>query len=271
MKNLAIILTAYNRKKQTLASLDAVYQQNDGDFPVNCHVYLTDDGSTDGTAEAIGEQFPQVRLLPGTGELYWNGGMRLAFGEAIKRNYDFYLWLNDDTMLFSDSVQRLLVTSTQFDDKAIIVGSIQDPDTGEWTYGGFVRQHLRRPLRFTPVLPEEIPLPIETMNGNCVLIPAGVGKAVGNLDPAFTHAIGDFDYGLRAKKLGYSVILAPGYYGVCKRNPVNDGNLSLIQRIKRMLSIKGLPPVDWAIFARRYAGPLWPIFWLSPYFHSLFK
>ena len=43
------------------------------------------------------ERHPDVRLLRGNGQLYWNGGMRRAFGEAMAADYDYYLWMNDDT------------------------------------------------------------------------------------------------------------------------------------------------------------------------------
>lgn len=40
------------------------------------------------------------------------------------------------------------------------------------------------------------------MNGNCVFIPSEIVNAIGNLDPIFSHAMGDIDYGLRAQKKG---------------------------------------------------------------------
>lgn len=40
----------------------------------------------------------------------------------------------------------------------------------------------------------------EYFNGNIVLIPQAVYSVVGMNNPSYSHSIGDFDYGLRAKK-----------------------------------------------------------------------
>jgi GT2 family glycosyltransferase len=59
----------------------------------------------------------------------------------------------------------------------------------------------------------------DTMHGKCVLIPRSVVQIVGNLDPAFVHYIGDWDYGLRTRQEGCTVWIAPGYLGTCSLNP----------------------------------------------------
>ena len=107
------------------------------------------------------------------------------------------------------------------------------------------------------------------MHGNCVLIPAGVARKVGNLDDGFSHAIGDIDYALRAVALDVGVWIAPGYAGTCSTNPVEgswlDTRLSLRERWKQVTGPKGLPPREWMYFARKYAGWLWPVYGALPY------
>ena len=58
---------------------------------VTLKVFLVDDGSTDGTSQAIKEKFPQVNII--NGNLYWSRGMHIAWEKAIidDLNYDFYL------------------------------------------------------------------------------------------------------------------------------------------------------------------------------------
>ena len=98
--SIAAILTCHNRKKKTLTCLADLMNQ-DEISKVDLHVYLVDDGSTDGTSDAVKQKFPQVNILQGDGTLYWNGGMRFAFSIAKKSDYDYYLWL-----LFIRSAQR---------------------------------------------------------------------------------------------------------------------------------------------------------------------
>jgi GT2 family glycosyltransferase len=265
MNRLAALLTVHNRREKTLAALERLFMQEKLPAGLELNVYLVDDASSDGTPQAIAKHFPQVRLIRGTGDLFWCGGMRLAFCEAMQQGFNHYLWLNDDTALFPDALSNLLDASVRLGRENIVVGSTHDPETHQLTYGGVTRLHRSRRLHFTPITPGEIPLPVETMNGNCVLIPQAVVQKVGNLDPAFTHGMGDFDYGLRARKLGIGIYIAPGYYGDCLRNPPVERNLPFVSRWRKLLSPHGLPPREWAVFARRYAGRFWFVFWMSPY------
>ncbi|RYE16254.1 MAG: glycosyltransferase, partial [Sphingobacteriaceae bacterium] len=83
---IAVLLTTYNRKQKTVTCLEHVFNQQ---LPVGVEisVYQTDDASSDGTAEAVRQQFPQVILLNGTGQLFWAGGMRYTWSEALKKDY----------------------------------------------------------------------------------------------------------------------------------------------------------------------------------------
>jgi glycosyltransferase involved in cell wall biosynthesis len=186
MTRVAAVMAAYNRRELTLACLRSLEaQQVPG---VELDVFVLDDASSDGTSQAIAEQFPQVNVLRGDGHLYWNGGMRRAFGAAIERDYDHYLWMNDDASLDAGAVALLLDGERQLRDRgeeaAIVARSTRHPATGELTSGGVVH-----PFRWRPFLEE----------------------------------------------------------------------------LRELWSIKTLSPRPWAVYARRWAGWLWPLYWASPY------
>jgi GT2 family glycosyltransferase len=264
----AAVLAAYNRRDLTLACLRSLRaQQVPG---VALDAFALDDASTDGTAEAIAEEFPDVTVLHGNGKLYWNGGMRCAFGAAMAGDYDYYLWMNDDTELDDGALAVLLDTERQLrergHDAVIVAGSTRHPDTGELTYGGVVRSHRWRPMRSELVEPGDTPRPCDTMNGNSTLISREVVRRIGNIDPAFVQQMGDFDYGLRARVAGCSVWIAPGMLGTCASHPERrPGEQPLGEELQHLWSIKELTPRSWAVFCRRWAGRLWPLYWLSPY------
>jgi GT2 family glycosyltransferase len=268
----AALLTSFNRRETTLACLSALFSQVPPDA-ARISAFLLDDASPDGTAAAVATRFPSVRLLLGTGSLYWNGGMRRVFAAALAEDFEYYLWLNDDTILAPDAVAKLLATERQVgagDTRhAIVVGSARDPNTGAFTYGGVARASRWHPLRFRYVMPGSDPIRCDTMNGNCVLIPRAVARSTGNLDPAFTHNLGDLDYGLRAGLLGFSLWVAPGFIGVCRRpaerRPWFDPELPLARRWAMASQPKGLPIAQWRVFAQRHGSALWPLFFLSPY------
>ena len=274
---IAALLTCHNRRDKTLACLDALtsQQQLDG---ATLQVYLVDDGSTDGTAQAVKSNYPQVKLLHGDGNLYWCRSVHLAWAEALKHDYDYYLWLNDDAKIYPHAVHMLLQTAKdvrQIDGRdSIIVGTVGSPDTGEPTYGGVVKVSKWRPLAGRIVQPADTPQRCDTFNGNCVLIPRDVALQVGNVSTEFSHWFGDTDYGLRTRKKGFSIWVAPGFVGTCKPNPDGikwaDPNLPLRKRLKIFYSPKGLPPREWTIFIKRHAGLMWPYYWLNLHLRFLF-
>lgn len=270
---IAVLITCHNRREKTLACLKSVFGQRLND-ELCLSVYVVDDGSVDGTYEAIKLAYPSVRLIKGDGNLYWNGGMRVAYAESQKQDYDYYLWLNDDAVLYENAFLALVnvhaADSESEFNSSIIVGSTCDPIKRELTYGGWKKTSSANPFRMVKVAPSaERPIECDTVNGNCVLVPREVKEKVGNLDSVFTHGMGDMDYGLRAKKAGCSIWIAPGYVGTSELNAAvglfTDEALPLLVRWKRMVGPKGLPPKEWLVFTCRHAGWLWPLYWINPY------
>lgn len=265
IKSLAVLATCHNRRELTVKCISDVYKAATLSA-VELDIYLVDDGSTDGTAAAIQSRFPKVKIIQGSGALYWNGGMRVAFQEALSTGYDWYLWLNDDTFLYEDSLRTLLATSEAADDRAIIVGSVHDGPGREVNYGGIAKWTR---LNSKLVEPKKHAQPCETMFGNCVLIPSWVAQVLGNLDPAFTHSMGDVDYGLRATNCGVRILVMPGFAGVCKRNPVRgthlDSALPAVSRLKKLTSVKGLPPRQFFTFLWRHFRLRGLVYWCWTY------
>ena len=273
---IAVILTCFNRKQKTIDCLDAIFAQSaSGDVAVD--FFVTDDGSRDGTSEALMLRYPKIRLLKGNGSLYWNGGMRLAWGEAFKGKYDFFLWLNDDTFLYPDTLRRMLDTHARCmrdtGRAGIVVGSTHD-ETGQTSYGGERQKSKLRPLTLIKIDPTEDIQECDTFNGNCVLVSREAAQILGNLDAGFVHAMGDTDYGLRAKRAGIPMWVMPFYAGRCVNDnhiagSFSDRSLPMAERLKKIMSPKGLPWRQWLIVCRRHTGFLWPMYWMWPYFKIL--
>lgn len=235
----AILLTVHNRKSRTLKCLEACHEQFEdlkGKFDFS--VYMVDDGSTDGTAEAVLEKFPETVVIRGDGNLYWNHGMIRAWEEAAKNDFDFYIWMNDDTFLLPGALGTLLENSYYLRHKAIVAGTAED-SRGHLSYGGRTRKgRLIKP-------DDTIPVPCDTFNGNLVLVPRSVFKILGTTDPRYSHSFGDYDYGIRADKAGVTAVVAPGILALCDRNPGlpewRDRRYSLKQRYAAIMSPKGRP------------------------------
>jgi len=261
------LLTCHNRKDWTLRCLDAFFSQTFRASAPALEAIVVDDGSTDGTSEAVQAEFGSVRVIAGDGTLFWARGMQLAESRAVAERPELLLWLNDDVTLDATAVDRLLATAATCPD-AIIVGALLDPETNAVTYSGVVRSWWH-PLRTRLVEPSDRPLEADTFNGNVVLVPRPVYERVGPIDGGFSHGQADFDYGLRARHAGFRVVVAPGGFGFCprgsKQGTFDDKTLSLRRRWQLVQSATGLPMRSHARYLRRHGGLLWPLFWVAPY------
>lgn len=268
-KRIAVLITVHNRKDKTLKCLNGIHSQQVSST-ISVEVYLTNDGCTDGTAEAIREYFPDTNIIDGDGNLFWNRGMYKAWSAAEKTDYDYYLWLNDDTILFENAIASLLSTSDMVNNEAIIVGYTIDSKRERITYGGR--------NKYTGLITDVNGITeCDTFNGNIVLIPRQVYKLVGKNDPVFHHAIGDTDYGLRAQKMRIKSYISDVACGICdshdKLPKWSDKNIPLHKRIKFLYRPggNGANPIEFFIYKKRHYGLLAAIMtFISNHIHLLF-
>ena len=272
--SIAVILACHDRRAKTLACLASVAAQT---VDAGVHVVVYDDGSRDGTAEAVRTHHPDAVILQGTGTAFWAGGMRAAFDHALARGFDHYLWLNDDVVLAPNAIARLLAVAreaTAAGRRLVLVGgAVADPRTQAFAYGGIERRS-GRALRFIPVRPSQTaPRFCDTLHGNVVLVPAATARALGSIGRAYIHALGDLDYGLRVREAGGAVILAPGYLGWCEANPrasrFFDAGTPLEERWRLLGDPLGFPPRPWLHFARAHGGRFWWIAAARPFWRLL--
>lgn len=206
MKTIAVLLTVFNRREKTLTCLKQLYSQ----IPIEGYkidVFLTNDKCTDGTAESIYQNYPQVHIINGNGNLFWNRGMYTAWKEAAQYKYDFYLWLNDDVELKANAIRHILSCSNIKNDKCIITGLISSTDGTITTYGG---RKNRIKVQMNGTMQE-----VDCMHGNFVLIPQIVFNKIGFNDPYYNHAYGDHDYSLTAKSHGIKTFTTKEFVGYC--------------------------------------------------------
>jgi GT2 family glycosyltransferase len=269
--HIAVLLTCHNRKSKTLESLEHLYNAK---LPSNYSLdtFLVNDGSSDGTKEGVKEQFPSVKIIEGTGELYWNGGMRLAWETAAKHSdYDFYLWLNDDTNLYETAIEALIdcyfTALKSYNVESLIIGSCEsEKNSNEFSYGGRTDAGA--------VVPNGNLQQATYVNGNAVLVPKAIFNKIGNLSSDYTHGIGDNAYGLEALKHGFKVFITNKYIATC---PINENmpkwmnpELPLIQRWKSLHTPLGLNIKEYATYRKRYFKDKWRSYVLKAYTKVLF-
>lgn len=263
------LATCFNRKEKTVNAIQTLLNQEVG-AGTSLEICIVDDGSTDGTAREVSELFPSVKVLEGTGSLFWSGGMRFGWEHYVKnKSFDFLLVFNDDIELYPHALGDLLKSACSPEDKCVVTGAFESCDKKTITYSAVIRDSSWHPLRFRRISPTESVQIGDTLNMNFALISKGAIEAIGFLSDSFQHSRADFDYGLRLKRAGGAVLLAPRAIGQCERNPAQgssrDQSIPLLKRWNKLLSLKEQEPVDRARFYRRHCGILWPFFWAAPY------
>jgi GT2 family glycosyltransferase len=287
MESLAVLITCHNRKEKTLQCLRNLYKAydiNNGGFLVS--LYITDDGCTDGTVESVLYEFSDrnITILQGSGSLYWAGGMRFCWEEALRKNFKAYLLLNDDTNVNNEVFVEFSNTHNyclnKFSKGGIYIGTTTiSIDNDEISYGG--RIILNRWNQKTQlVIPNgKTPQQCDLGNANIMFVATSTVDEIGILHEAFIHGLADYDYTLYAKKMKIPVLVTPNICGVCVNDHPFNMDLfakkDLVERIKNSYSPLGLALYDCIEYYKRnfwYRVPfVFLISWIRIISPSIYK
>ena len=248
MKKVLGLATCFNRKNTTIAALHALIE---GNPKIAFRFIVVDDNSSDGTNEAL-RLIPEVTVIHGNGKMFYSGGMRKAIDYALKMNeqFEYCLLFNDDVQFFPNAIEKMLKQS----ENEIVVGATCD-DEGKLSYGGVIKSSKIRPkfeiVDWNSPKAEEC----DTFNANCVVLPWYIFKELDNIDPVYSHSLGDFDYGFQASKKGIQIKMYDSFVGICCDNPISgswrDVTLSKRKRISKKESEKGLPFFEWFHYLKK--------------------
>jgi len=210
MITISIIIPVRNRKiltQQILQQLQTQIYEVSNQLQIS--VFVVDDGSKDGTAEMIRQQFPEVQLIVGDGSLWWTGAIVKGMKSALENyNPDYILWLNDDIVLSDHFLDNLAILCQQPSTSQTLTGGIVTAEAyPKWmVFGGYINNQLIRDLA---TFSDQRRIEVDTLNGNIMLIPKEIIHSIGLPDDhKFRHYGGDFDYSKRTKKAGFKVIIS---------------------------------------------------------------
>lgn len=142
-----IIIPVHNRRVITLACLDTL--QRNGDME-RYRILVIDDGSTDGTAEAISRTYPEVTILSGDGNLWWTGAITKGMQYAFQHGADYFVWLNDDTLPLANALPQLVHYCSSKPKRIATAQCYTTDQLINPTYGGQLKHFLSIRLIATP-------------------------------------------------------------------------------------------------------------------------
>lgn len=198
-----ILIPVHNRKDVTLQNLRQLRQLGVlGQYSV----IIVDDGSSDGTSQAVADEFPEVAVLNGDGDLYWTGAMEMGMRHAIRQGAECCVWLNDDLSLEEGAIKY--VTDLAVERQSIVTGQgvIELENGSQWFFPLLYRgkQGLNA---LAADLDSQDPIAVDACRGNLVAIPTSVVERIGYPDGRnIPHVGGDSDYTLRATAAGVSCL-----------------------------------------------------------------
>ncbi|MBE9138798.1 glycosyltransferase family 2 protein [Nodosilinea sp. LEGE 07088] len=201
-----LLIPVHNRRAITLAGLESLHRNGDLD---RYRVVVIDDGSTDGTGAVIAREFPQVTLLPGDGNLWWTGAIRLGMDYAMAQGAEYLIWLNDDCRLAPGTLGGLLGFCRDYPRAIVGAQGFEQDDPTRLSFGG--KRKTWQGYRFLTLSPGQT-MPCDLLSGNLVCLPRAVVDAIGYPDVvASPHYGGDSLYLLRAQRAGFQLYVDSHY------------------------------------------------------------
>jgi GT2 family glycosyltransferase len=202
---LYVVIPVHNRKTVTCRCLAKMQEV----LPPGVAVVVVDDGSTDGTSDAVREQFPWVHLLQGDGNLWWSGGVNAGIRYALAHSATAVMTMNDDTLPTERLFQGMLEqhrTNTR-----AVLGALEIDAESDEVFGAGDRMNWwtgqTTPLHAGKSASELNGLaPVTHLPGRSLLIPAEVFERIGLFDEKrLPQAVADYDFTHRARRAGFGV------------------------------------------------------------------
>lgn len=119
--DVSILIVSYNTRAMTLRCLETLYESLERDDALTAEVLVADNGSSDGSLEAIEEQFPQARIVSRDDNLGFAKANNVLAREA---RGEWILLLNPDTEVLGTAVQTIVAfgESKRADGQSFVVG-----------------------------------------------------------------------------------------------------------------------------------------------------
>lgn len=244
----AALVLNYNGKDITLETVESLLGMT---YP-SLTVVVVDNGSTDGSLEAVAAAFPEVENLRVEVNEGPAAGMNAGLRWALERDFDYVLALNNDIEVDPDMLTELVAVA----EKDSTVGCVGPKGYYYWDRDRLWSAGGR--LRFGESVTKERGMgeldhgqydrteEVDYINGCAMLVPRRVLEEVGLWDPLFFLSVEDADWCMRMKRRGYRCVYAH--------------RAVLWHRVSHTVGVY-VPSKTFhngrstALFVRRYAGP----------------
>ncbi|MFP4621273.1 MAG: glycosyltransferase family 2 protein [Bacteroidales bacterium] len=215
MPEIAIVILNWNTKRQLETFLDSIitYSRNE-----SAEVIVADNGSTDGSAEFLRDNYPNLRTILFDRNYGFTGGYNKALAQIEAR---YYVILNSDIEVTQNWLTPLKKCLEEDENVAACMPKVKSyyrRDCFEYAgaAGGFIDKY-GYPFcrgRIMDVVEKDEgqydePSDIFWATGACMFIRAGLFHRLGGFDDDFFAHMEEIDLCWRLKKLGYNIRYVP--------------------------------------------------------------
>lgn len=208
----AIVVLNWNGKDDTLECLKSLQQIDYANF----FVIVVDNGSRDGSEEAITSAFPGVVFLETGLNLGYAGGNNAGVRLALQSSPDFVLLLNNDTVVHGGLISAF-VAEAEGNRHAILGARIffyDRPDQlwfagGKWRPAELSFEHVGFGKTVAQLNAGKDRGPFDYITGCALFAPASAFAEIGLLDETFFLTYEETDWCYRARAKGYVCAVVP--------------------------------------------------------------
>ena len=206
-----IIILNWNGKEDTLECLVSAKKFDYSNY----EIVVVDNGSVDGSVDAISKQYPDVTLLQTGENLGYAGGNNVGISWALEQKADYILLLNNDTIVAADLLSAFVNAANILPTGSVLGAKIffyDKPDTlwfagGRWRNESNSFEHIG--CGQLDGIEFNHKLEVDYITGCALFADAGTFKEIGLLDDAFFLTYEETDWCYRARAKGHRCIVIP--------------------------------------------------------------
>ena len=198
MTRWAAIVLNWNGGEDTLRCLESLGEFDD--------VVVADNGSTDGSLEALRER-GGFELVENGANRGFSGGNNAAISRALERGADWVVLVNNDAVADPGAVDAFRAAAARWPRAGVLAGKVLFPD-GRVQWAG-QRVDLRTGYSGRPQS-LETEQPTGRAVGAFMAVSREAIDAAGLLDEDLFAYVEDVDWSLRIRRAGFDVVFVPG-------------------------------------------------------------
>jgi GT2 family glycosyltransferase len=206
-----VVIVNWNRANDTIECLNALARSDYSNY----RLLIVDNGSTDGSPDAIKAAFPAAEVIANRDNLGFARANNIGIEHALQQGADYILLLNNDTLVDERLLTELVAVGESNPQIGMLVPKIYyHGGSGRlWSAGA---QWRRFPPRVTIIgLGREdgpaysIQREVDYATGCAMLVKREGFERVGMFDPAFFMYHEDYDFSARVRRGGYRIVYVP--------------------------------------------------------------